>query len=162
MRSSGREAARTFLAAWHMSLRVSSYAARQRQESDAEADFRRAAPALADRHVEYGLGSEEFFGSECAFERCSHTIASEVMLVAQEADHSVDIAAARFHDVVIAHVRLEVNLAESIEIGAERLANRGWHPFDCPVALHEAECLLRPDPFDTWMKVGSDKQTEID
>jgi hypothetical protein len=35
-----------------MSLRVSSYAAHQRQESDAEADFRRAAPALADRHVE--------------------------------------------------------------------------------------------------------------
>ena len=30
VRSSGREAARTFFAAWHMSLRVSSYAPRQR------------------------------------------------------------------------------------------------------------------------------------
>jgi hypothetical protein len=49
VRSSGPEAARTFLAAWHMSLRVSSYAPCRRQNSDAEADFRRAAPAAADR-----------------------------------------------------------------------------------------------------------------
>jgi hypothetical protein len=55
VRSSGREAARTFLAAWHMSLRVSSYALRRRQVSDAEADFRRAAPAAAIRQVEHAL-----------------------------------------------------------------------------------------------------------
>jgi hypothetical protein len=35
-----------------MWLRVSSYAPRRRQESDAEADFRRAAPAAASRQVE--------------------------------------------------------------------------------------------------------------
>jgi hypothetical protein len=35
-----------------MSLQVSSYAPRRRQGSDAEADFRRAAPAAASRQVE--------------------------------------------------------------------------------------------------------------
>jgi hypothetical protein len=84
------------------------------------------------------------------------------MLVGQEADHSIDIAAARFHDIVIAHVRLEVNLPESIEIGAERIANRRWHLLDCAMAPHKPECLLRPDPFDSWMKVGPDKQAEVD
>jgi hypothetical protein len=52
VRSSCREEARTFLAAWHMSLRVSSYALRRQQGSDAETDFRRAAPAAASRQVE--------------------------------------------------------------------------------------------------------------
>jgi hypothetical protein len=49
VRSSGCEAARTFLAAWQMSLGVSSYAPRRRQEGDAETDFRRAAPAATGR-----------------------------------------------------------------------------------------------------------------
>ena len=52
VRSSSREAGRTFLAAWHMPLRVSSYALRRRQGSDAEADFRRVAPAAASRQAE--------------------------------------------------------------------------------------------------------------
>jgi hypothetical protein len=74
--------------------------------------------------VDHGLGSEEPLGSERAFERCRHPIASEGMLVAHESDDSLGIAAARFHDVVVAHFRLEVNLPESVEIGAERIANR--------------------------------------
>ena len=36
-----------------------------------------------------GISSEEPFGSERAFERGHHPVASEVMLVAQEADHSL-------------------------------------------------------------------------
>jgi hypothetical protein len=55
VRSSGRETAPTFLAAWHMSVRVSSYSPRRQQGSDAETDFRRAAPAAANRQVEHAL-----------------------------------------------------------------------------------------------------------
>jgi hypothetical protein len=36
-------------------VRISSYSPRRRQGSDAEADFRRAAPAAANRQVEHAL-----------------------------------------------------------------------------------------------------------
>jgi hypothetical protein len=36
-------------------IRVSSYSPRRRQGSDAEADFRRAAPAAPNRRVEHAL-----------------------------------------------------------------------------------------------------------
>ena len=58
VRSSGREPSRTFHAAWHMWLRVSSYSLRERQGNDAETDFRRAAPAAASRQVESASDTE--------------------------------------------------------------------------------------------------------
>ena len=37
------------------------------------------------------------------------------MFVAEEVNHPVDIASAGFHDVVVAHLRLEVNLTEPLQ-----------------------------------------------
>ena len=48
-RSSGCRTFERFLPALAHVVRVSSYALRPRQESDAEADFRRAAPAAVSR-----------------------------------------------------------------------------------------------------------------
>ena len=106
--------------------------------------------------------SEEFLRAERAFERRHHAVTSERMFVAEKVNHPVDIASARFHGVVIVHLRLEVNLTEPLQIDAERVANLRWHALDCAVTRHERQRFLSSDAIDAWMKIGPDEQTEID
>src|SRR5687767_12507749 len=106
--------------------------------------------------------SEQLLRPERTFECRHHAVASERVLVAEKAHHSLDVAAAGFHVIVLVYVRLEIDLPEPIEIGTKRVANLRRHVLDCAVSPHERQRLLRSDPFDARMKIGPDEQTQID
>src|ERR1051325_10424027 len=88
--------------------------------------------------------SKQLPRAERAVERGHHAVALERVLVAHEADDPVDIAAPRRQVVVIAHLRLKVNLPQPIEVVAKRISNLRRHPIDRTVTLHERQRLLRP------------------